>query len=174
MLPVERLIAIDEMGACLDLCPLYGRSAQGQRAYGTKPTARGTRISTVGALGIEGLKAAVCFEGTLNGDVFLFFLEHGLLPRLQPGDILLLDNAAAHRVAPVQEAIEQAGAHLVYFPSYSPDLNPIELAWSKVKHRLRKAQARTKEALYQAIAEALQTISTQETKAFFQHVGVCV
>jgi len=142
------------MGACLDWCPLYGRSAQGQRADGTKPTARGTRIRTVGALGVEGLKAALGFEGTLHGDVFLFFLEHVLLPRLQPGDILLLDNAAAHRVVPVQEAIEQAGAHLVFFPPYSPDLNPMERAWSTVKHRLRKAQARTKEALYQAIAEA--------------------
>jgi transposase len=162
------------MGACLDLCPLYGRSAKGQRAYGTQPTSRGTRISTVGALGIEGLKTALCFEGTLNGEVFLFFLRHFLLPLLHPGDLVLLDNAKAHHVEQVRELIEQAGAQVVYLPPYSPDLNPIELAWSKVKHFLRKAQARTKEALYQAIAQALQTISPHDARAFFHHLGFCI
>jgi transposase len=173
-LPAGRLIAIDEMGACLDLCPVYGRALKGQRAYGLKPTSRGPRISTVGALGIEGLKTALCFEGTLNGQVFLFFLEHFLRPLLRPGDIVLLDNAKAHHVEPVREVIEQAGAQGVYLPPYSPDLNPIELAWSKVKHYLRKAQARTLEALYQAIANALQTISSKDAYAFFRHVGLCI
>lgn len=139
----------------MDLCPLYGRSAKGQRASGTQPTARGTRLSPVGGRGIEGLKTAWCVEGTLNAEVFLFFLQHVLLPLLQPGDLVLLDNAKAHHIEQVREWIEQAGAHVVSLPPYSPELNPIELAWSKVKHFLRKAQARTKEALYQAIAEAL-------------------
>ena len=128
----------------------------------------------MGVLGIEGLKTALCFEGTLNGEVFLFFLHHVLLPLLQPGDIVLLDNAKAHHVEQVRELIEQAGAQVVYLPPYSPDLNPIELAWSKVKHFLRKAQARTEEALYQAIAQALQTISPPDARAFFHHVGFCV
>jgi transposase len=162
------------MGACLDLCPLYSRSTKGQRAYGTQPTFRGARISTGGALGIEGLKTALCFEGTLNAEVFLFFLHHFLLPLLRPGDLVLLDNAKAHHVEQVRELIEQAGAQVVYLPPYSPDLNPIELVWSKVKHLLRKAQARTKEALYQAIAEALQTISPRDARAFFHHVGFCI
>ena len=173
-LPVGRLIAIDEMGACVDLCPLYGRSTKGQRAYGTKPTSRGARISTVGVLRIEGLKTALCFEGTLNAEVFLFFLQHFLLPLLRPGGIILLDNAKAHHVEQVREWIEQAGAQGVYLPPYSPDLNPIELVWSKVKHLLRKAQARTKEALYQAITDALQTISPRDARVFFQHVGFCI
>jgi transposase len=116
----------------------------------------------------------LCFEGTLNGHVFLFFLEHFLLPLLRPGDTVLLDNAQAHHVAQVRELIEEAGAQVLYLPPYSPDLNPIELAGSKVKHFLRKAQARTIDALYQAIAEALQTISPHDARAFFHHVGFCV
>ena len=158
----------------MDLCPRYGRSAKGQRAYGLKPTSRGQRLSTVGRLGSEGLQTALCFEGTLNGHVFLFFLEHFLLPLLRPGDTVLLDNAQAHHVAQVRELIEEAGAQVLYLPPYSPDLNPIELAGSKVKHFLRKAQARTIDALYQAIAEALQTISPHDARAFFHHVGFCV
>ena len=94
-------------------------------AHGLAPWAR---------LWIEGLKTALCFEGTLNGEVFLFFLRHFLLPLLHPGDLVLLDNAKAHHVEQVRELIEQAGAQVVYLPPYSPDLNPIELAWSKVKH----------------------------------------
>ncbi len=114
--------------------------------YGAKPTGPGRRISTIGALGVEGLKTAMCFEGTWNGEVFLQFLDQFLVPILRPGQIVLLDNAKAHQVAGVRERIEGTGARVLYLPPYSPDLNPIEMAWSKVKQFLRKAQARTLEA----------------------------
>ncbi len=165
---------MDEMGAAVNLTPLYGRSPTGERVYGAKPTGPGKRISTVGALGLSGLKTVMCFEGTLTGAVFLQFLDEFLVPELKPGQIVILDNAKAHKVEGVRERIEGAGARMLYLPPYSPDLNPIEMAWSKVKQFLRKAQARTVEALYEAIAQALQTLSPNDAKGFFKHVGFCV
>lgn len=160
------------MGATLNLTPLYGRSPKGARAYGEKPTSRGARLSTLGALSSQALLTAMCFEGTLNGSVFMYFLEHFLCPVLQPGQSVIVDNAKAHQVEGARELIESKGARLVYLPPYSPDLNPIELAWSKVKHFLRKARARTVETLYQALAEALATITADHAAAFFKHVGI--
>lgn len=165
---------MDEMGAAMNLTPLYGRSPTGERVYGAKPTGPGKRISTVGALGRGGLTSAMCFEGTLTGEVFLQFLDEFLVPGLKPGQIVILDNAQAHQVEGVRERIEGAGARVLYLPPYSPDLNPIEMAWSKVKQFLRKAQARTVEALYEAIAQALQTLSPSDAKGFFKHVGFCI
>ncbi len=133
---------MDEMGAAMNLTPLYGRSPTGERVYGAKPTGPGKRISTVGALGLGGLTSAMCFEGTLTGEVFLQFLDEFLVPGLKPGQIVILDNAKAHKVEGVRERIEGAGARVLYLPPYSPDLNPIEMACSKVKQFLRKAQAR--------------------------------
>lgn len=160
------------MGAVLNLTLEYGWAPKGQRAYGEKPTSRGQRISTLGALSSPGLVTAMCFEGTLNGAVFLYFLEHFLCPQLKPGQCVILDNAAAHHVEGVAELIEQTGAELLYLPPYSPDLNPIEMAWSQVKHRLRKAQARTKKALYEALAQALHTLTPEQAKAYLGHVGI--
>jgi transposase len=123
---------------------------------------------------LSGLKTVMCFEGTLTGAVFLQFLDEFLVPVLKPGQIVILDNAKAHKVAGVRERMEGAGARVLYLPPYSPDLNPLEMAWSKVKQFLRKAQARTVEALYEAIAQALQTLSPTDAKGFFKHVGFCI
>jgi transposase len=168
------VIFLDEMGAPLNLTPTYGRSMKGTRACGEKPTSPGTRVSTLGALTVNALLTAMCFEGTLNGQVFLFFLEHFLCPVLRPGQIVMMDNAKPHCVEGVRELIESKGARLVYLPPYSPDLNPIELAWSKIKHFLRKARARTVDELYQAISQALTTITSKNATGFFEHVGVCI
>jgi transposase len=111
----------------------------------------------------------LCFEGTLNGHVFVFFLEHFLCPLLKPGQWVVMDNARAHHVAEVQECIEQTGAHLLYLPPYSPEYNPIELAWSVAKQKLRTLNARAKEALYEAWSIALEAISPDHAKQFFQH-----
>ena len=132
---MEQSISLDEMGAGVNLTPLYGRSPTGERVYGAKPTGPGKRISTIGALGPGGLKTALCFEGTLTGAVFLQFLDEFLVPGLKPGQIVILDNAKAHKVEGVRERIEGAGARVLYLPPYSPDLNPIEMAWSKVKQQ---------------------------------------
>ena len=149
------------MGAAVNLTPLYGRSPTGERVYGAKPTGPGKRISTVGALGLGGLTSAMCFEGTLTGAVFLQFLDEFLVPGLKPGQIVILDNAKAHKVEGVRERIEGAGARVLYLPPYSPDLNPIEMAWSKVKQFLRKAQARTVEARLRGDCSGLTDVPQQ-------------
>lgn len=160
---------IDESGANLDLTSAFGRAPSPQRAYDEKPTAKGERISTVGVLSPQGLKTAFCFEGTLNGAIFLFFLEHFLCPFLKPGQWVIMDNAPAHKVEGVALLIEETGAHLLYLPPYSPEYNPLELAWSVVKQKLRALKARDKEALYEAWAIALKAISPAHAKQFFQH-----
>jgi transposase len=162
------------MGATLNLTPAFARSGKGTRADGEQPTSPGTRISTIGAMTINAMLTAMCFEGTLNGHVFLFFLKHFLCPLLRPGQIVILDNAKAHIVEGVRELIESKGARLLYLPPYSPDLNPIELAWSKIKQVLRQARARTVAALYQALSQTRTTITPDNATAFFKHVGICI
>src|SRR5512138_825456 len=172
--PAEQLSFLDEVGATLNLSLDYGRAVRGQRVYGQRPTARGQRISTIGALSGQGLETALCVEGTLNGAVFVYFLEHFLCPVLKPGQVVVVDNARAHQVAGVVERSEATGARVRYLPPYSPDLNPIELAWSKVKHYLRRTQARTREALYEALSQALDTLTPANAQGYFKHVGICV
>lgn len=115
----------------------------------------------------------MCFEGTLNRNVFLSFLEHFLCPRLKPGQWVVMDNASAHHGEEVVHCIKQTGAQVLYLPPSSPEYNPIELAWSVVKHTLKKLKARTKEALYEAWSIALKAISPAQAKRFFQHVLKC-
>lgn len=105
----------------------YGRSLKGERAYESCRVSQGQRISTIGALSTEGLRASMSYEGTLNGELFLYFLKNFLVPQLKSGDVVICDNATAHKVDNVQELIESKGARLVYLPPYSPDLSPIEL-----------------------------------------------
>lgn len=123
----EQLVFIDEMGATLNLETSSGRSQQGQRAVGPKPTAGGTRVSTVGALSSEGLETVRCFEGTLNGDVFLYFLTQFGLPILKTGQVLIVDNASPHHLADVSKLLAKAGVKVIFLPPYSPPRNPIEL-----------------------------------------------
>jgi transposase len=170
----EELIFIDETGAVLNLTPSYARSPEGERTYAPKPTAKGSRISTIGALTTTGFSSAFCFEGTLNGDVFLYYVEHFLLPHLTPGKVVILDNAAAHQDEEALELIEQTGATVLFLPPYCPELNPIEYSWSKIKNFLRKHAARTKEHLYQALSEALKIITIQDIQAYFKHCDLCV
>lgn len=169
----EDLIFIDEVGAVLNLTPAYGRAPQGHRAYADKPTAQGERISTIGALSQEGLGPAMCFEGTLNGLVFLHYVEHLLLPQLQAGKVVILDNAAAHYCEEAIELIEQTGAKVLYLPPYCPELNPIEYGWSKLKSFLKTKAARTKDPLYDALSEALNIITPHDSQAYFRHCGLC-
>jgi len=168
---VENLRFIDETGSVLNMTLPYGRSLKGERAFDSCPVSQGERISTIGALSTEGLIAGMSYEGTLNGDLFLYFLENFLVPQLKSGDVVICDNAAAHKVDNVKELIESKGARVVYLPPYSPDLSPIELYWSKFKHFLKKAKARTKENLHQAISNAINTITKEDAKNWFEHCG---
>ena len=168
-LNADKLFFLDEMGVGLNLSPLYGRAPLGQRVYDEQPVAKGKRISMIAALSTEGIETALNFEGTLNGTLFLYFLRHFLCPLLSKGDTVVIDNASPHRVAEVRETIEATGARLVYLPPYHPDLNPIELAWNKMKQYLRKQRPRTAEDLYGAYAKALAGITKRDAGRFFKH-----
>jgi transposase len=147
----------------------YGRSPIGQRVFDEKPTNKGQRVSMVGAMSADGMKTAMTFEGTMNTAVFLYFLQHFLCPLLKAGDVVIMDNAPVHKNDEVKTLIEATGATLLYLPPYSPELNPIELAWNKIKQLLRKQKARTLDSLYLAYANALKLISVHDAKGFVKH-----
>ena len=128
-------------------------------------------MTVLGAMSLRGILAAMTIESATDGDVFLAYVEQVLCPKLQPGDVVVMDNLSAHKIKGVRELIESTGAELLYLPPYSPDFNPIEKAWSKLKQWLRSAKARTAEALEQAIAEAIQAITADNATAWFRHCG---
>jgi transposase len=168
------LVFLDEAGCQQAMTRLYARAPRGQRAQATKPVNRGRHVTLLGALSLQGLVAAMTVEGFTDGEAFLAFLREVLVPQLRPGQILILDNLKAHKVAGVAEACATAGVQLLYLPPYSPDLSPIEECWSKVKALLRAKAARTLETLEQAIAEALAAITSQDASGWFAHAGYCV
>lgn len=169
-----RLKFIDESGANLAMSRLFGRAPIGARVVGSVPDDHGPNVTMVGALGLEGLSAAMSFEGAMNGAVFRTFVEKVLAPTLSVGDVVVMDNLSAHKVCGIREAIESKGARVMYLPPYSPDFSPIEQCWSKVKTWLRKAKARTVEALDEAIVDALAQVTSSDAQAWFQHCGYCV
>jgi transposase len=149
----------------------YARSPRGQRAFGFAPRNWGDNVSILGAMSLQGPLASMYIDGATDGRVFLTYLKKVLVPKLWPGAVVVMDNLSAHKVKGVQALIESAGARLLYLPPYSPDFNPIELAWSKFKNCLRKTAARTKEALGAAIGAALDTISASDAHGYFAHRG---
>jgi transposase len=169
----DNLLFSDEAGSNLAMPRDYARAPRGQRAYATKPVNRGRHVTMLGALGLDGLVAAMTVEGFTDGNVFLAFLHEVLVPQLRPGHVVILDNLKAHKVAGVAEACAAAGARLLSFPPYSPDLSPIEECWSKVKALLRAKAARTLEALEQAIAEVFTAITVADARGWFTHAGYC-
>ena len=169
----EDIIAVDEFGVCPNLAREYARSPVGERAYGRRPTRKGERLSTIGALTMNGLEEGFTFEGGLNEEKFLYFIKEYLVPILRPGHIVLLDNLNFHYADDVQEAIMKTGATVEYIPRYSPEFNPIEECWSKVKNFLRKAAAWTKEELYKAISEAFESVTPSDALGWIVHAGYC-
>jgi transposase len=153
---------------------LYARAPRGQRAYATKPVNRGRHLTMLGALSLTGLVAAMTVEGFTDGEVFLAFLRQVLVPQLRSGQILIMDNLKAHKVAGVAAACAAAGVRWLYLPPDSPDFSPIEECWSKVKALLRAKAARTLEALERAIAEALDAVTATDAYGWFAHAGYCV
>jgi transposase len=149
----------------------YARSLRGERAEGDAPVNYGPNISVIGAIRLEGVVTAMTIEGAVDGEVFLAFTERMLAPELRPGDVVIMDNLAAHKVTGIREAIEAVGARLIYQPPYSPDLNPIEKCWAKIKHLLRSIGARTKKALYQALAQSLDLVTLQDLLGWFKFCG---
>lgn len=149
----------------------YGRAPQGARVVDAVPQNDGANVTIVAALGSQGVEAVMTIEGATDAEVFQVYVEQVLRPTLRPGDIVIMGNLRAHNVAGIREAIEQAGAQVLYLPPYSPALSPIEPCWSKLKTALRTAQARTREALEQAIALALATITVSDAHNWFRHCG---
>ncbi len=164
----ERLIFLDESGVSTQMTRRYARAPRGVRVHETTPEGNWKILTILGAMSLRGMIATMTVEAATDADIFLAYLDHVLCPALQPGDVVIMDNLSSHKVAGVRERIEAAGAELLYLPPYSPDLNPIEKAWAKLKHLLRTAKARTAEALQQAIAELLPTIRPQDAEAWFR------
>lgn len=173
-LPAGRLHVLDETGLNLAMTPRYARSPLGQRAEGHAPFQRGLNLSVVGSLSTHGLEALMTLPGAVNGAAFLAYVEHCLVPVLSSGDIVLMDNLPAHKVAGVESLITAAGAKLMYLPPYSPDFSPIELAWSKIKNQIRRTGARSAKALQQALVNAVQSITETDCLHWFRHCGYCV
>lgn len=159
------------MGSNIALTRLYGRAAPGARVVDQVPGARGGNLSTIGALSLTGLRTGLSVPGAIDGETMVFFVEEMLAPLLKRGDVVFLDNCPIHKVEEVAEAIEARGAWAIFLPTYSPDLNPIEHCWSKVKAILRSLKPRTLEALLDALVEAFSSITVQDILGWFRHCG---
>ena len=159
------------MGSNLGLTRLYGRAAPGQRVSDQVPGDRGGNVSTIGAIGLEGIRTGLSVPGPIDGETMLFFVEELLVPTLKQGDIVVMDNAPIHKLDDIEDAIEAAGAWVLFLPTYSPDLNPIENCWSKVKARLRSLKPRTLPALLDALADAFASITLHDILGWFRHCG---
>ncbi|MDQ3375252.1 MAG: IS630 family transposase [Acidobacteriota bacterium] len=168
---VGHLKFLDEAGSNIAMTRLYGRAAPGERVVDTAPQNYGENITMLATLSLAGIAAPMTVAGAVDGVVFRTYVEAVLAPTLTEGDIVIMDNLGAHKVAGVRELIEARGARVIYLPPYSPDLNPIEKCWSKIKTYLRAAKARTREALEKALKEALLTISEKDAIGWFASCG---
>jgi transposase len=167
----ERLLFVDECGTHTSLAPLYGYAPKGERLYLSVPRSRGKNTTLLSSMTIEGMGPSLAVEGATTARVFETYIEKVLVPTLHKGRIVVMDNLSAHRPKRIRELLESRGCELLYLPSYSPDYNPIEEAFAKIKNLLRKAAARSKEALVEAIAAALSAITAEDVRGFFEHAG---
>ena len=151
---------------------LYARAPRGERAYGKVPRNRGKNTTLIAAITLEGgIGESVAIEGATDAEAFETYVERFLAPSLEEGQVVVLDGLGAHRTQKVRELVQERGADLVFLPSYSPDLNPIEEAFSKIKQLVRKAGARTREALVEAIGRALAAVTLEDAAGWFIHAG---
>lgn len=166
-----QIVSVDESGSNEAMTPRYGWAPRGARAVDLAPRKRGANTTILTALTPQGLLEPMTVEGGTTIEVFSSFLEHWLCPALRPGQTVLLDNLRAHKNRAVIEKIEATGARVVFLPRYSPDLQPIEGVFAKLKEFLRHERARTQEALQHAIAKGLATITPKDARGFFKHCG---
>ena len=162
---------IDESGTQTNMTPRYSRAPRGERAYGSAPRNHDKNTTLVASLSLTGLGAAMTLEGALDGDAFVAYLAAFLVPTLVPGGIIVMDNLSVHKDKRVRPLIEGAGCTLVYLPAYSPDLTPIEQAFSKIKESLRRAGARSRQALDAAITAAMATVTAADAQGWFTYCG---
>jgi transposase len=166
-----RLKFVDECGVHIAMTRLYGRAPRGARVVDTVPDCRGENISVLASIDLSGQSVAIALDGAVDTDIFDLFVCDVLAPTLKAGDVVVWDNLNVHKSVAAREAIEAAGAEVLFLPPYSPDLNPIEKMWSKVKSLLRKAGARTRETLYSALTDALAAVTAKDASAWFAHCG---
>lgn len=172
--PAEKIKCLDESGAKLGMTRLYGRAAGGQRVNDHVRKNYGQSWTMVAMIDLQGVKALMLLEGAMDTLVFETYLEKQVCPLLHSGDILILDNLSAHKSHRVSSLVECCGARVEYLPPYSPDLNPIELCWSKVKTFLRAAKAKTAQTLFDAVHDALVSVTFSDIRAWFRHAGFTV
>lgn len=166
-----RLKFVDESGVNISMTRLWGRAPKGERVSGGVPQNRGRNLTLLAALSATGVCATMTVEGATDTEVFCAYVEQVLSPTLSAGDTVVMDNLSAHKAEAVGQMIAGRGAELLYLPPYSPDLNPIERCWSKIKTALRAAKARTGERLNEAIKQAFETVTEADARAWFKHCG---
>jgi transposase len=167
----DKLVFIDETGASTKMTRLYGRAPRGQRLSAKAPFGHWKTTTFVAALRRDGLGAPMVLDGPMTGQAFLAYVEQVLVPTLKPGDIVVMDNLPAHKIAAVRTAIEAAGAQFFLLPPYSPDMNPIEMAFSKLKTLLRQAPERTRDGLWRRIGDLLDRFTQNECANYFTAAG---
>jgi transposase len=165
------LVFVDESSTNIALTPRYARAPRGERAHAKAPRNWGKNVTLISSITLEGMGPSMSIEGSSDTDSFGRYMREVLAPRLEAGQIVLMDNLSVHTSKWVRELIEEKGCQLWLLPSYSPDMNPIEEAFSKVKGILRKAKARTLEALFEATAQALSMLSADDARGYFEHCG---
>lgn len=170
-LSADQFVFVDESSTTVTATPRYARAPKGERAHGSAPRNYAHNTTLVAALSPTGIAAAMTLPGALDGLAFVAYVEHVLVPALHPGQIVLLDNLSVHKRRDIQALIEEADCQLRFLPTYSPDFNPIEPVFSKLKERIRRLSARTDETLQAAIADALTTITPSDAWRCFRHCG---
>ena len=167
----RRFRFIDESGAKTNMVRTHGRCPKGQRLLSSTPAGHWNTTTMIAAIGLDGVHAPFALDGAVDGDAFLIYVEKILLPTLEGGEIVVLDNLSSHKLSRVAELIESAGAELWYLPPYSPDLNPIENMWSKVKSILRTSAQRSCDGLVHAIGSAFDKVTPADLHGWFTHCG---
>jgi len=170
-LDASKFVFLDESGSNIALTRLYARAPRGKRARGSIPRNRGKNMTLIASLSLQGVGESLILDGSANTEVFEIYVEQILAPSLEPGQMVIMDNLRIHKGNKVRQLIEARGCQVLFLPAYSPDLSPIEEAFSKVKAVLRRIGARTREALQEALEYALTTISASDAFGWFSHCG---
>lgn len=168
---LDSFVFLDEFGATTSMARAYARAPRGERAWCDEPAGHWKVLSTIAAMTVRGVVCSASFEGATDAELFVTFAREALVPSLVPGQVVVLDNLGAHKAAEVRRLVEQAGCRLVPLPPYSPDLNPIEMAISKVKSLLRSLALRTVDGLFAGIGPALASVTASDALNFIEHCG---
>jgi transposase len=169
---LQQIVFLDETGAKTNMTRLYGRAQRGRRVKDHTPHGHWKTTTLVATVGCMGASAPMVLDGSMDGAAFEAYVEQVLCPTLKPGMIVVMDNLRPHKTSKVLSLVKEVGADIWFLPPYSPDLNPIELMWSKVKTYLRAIKARSKEGLWEAIGHALDTVTKEDSEAWFRRCCV--